>query len=515
LSTIANAIRDSREVHFLVVLDFEGLIKRFATTTLTIPASTVDDLSFEGVILNRITVGSSFDLRSFNYSSQRVGIEIANKMRLQDLECTRRMRNGTGKIYVWSPGLTWEDIETNGLLFTGIFQPEKYDLLKYSFSLIDVYESTWVDVPSRILFDDAWPNARGTFAGAGSVLGKSEQIVFGAWSKGIPLQCVDATNFKYLATAGVSLSVDADYTAGTVDVYDSAGAVIDPAGYTYTPGVLDGLGNIVSLFDFTADQVASEPLTCSIQGIEQSATLLEHPADIVTYMLRTYARLLDSQIHHESIKTLKTLFPELKFSVILNSPGSLRDIIDRILSQCLAGRISIQGKIGVVTLATNVPDIAKLNWKYHLIGGTASVTRTSYDEIYNKIITNYALNPSTGKYEAEFVKDASNSLLCKHSEADYGRRNEIVLSYPDVQGEGDARLLTDRFIEFKSQQHEIIEVSVPFWDGFDIQEGDAALISIREGSSLTASGWTDEKCILIERMLGEQTIQQKWWRIGT
>jgi hypothetical protein len=54
-----------------------------------------------------------------------------------------------------------------------------------------------------------------------------------------------------------------------------------------------------------------------------------------------------------------------------------------------------------------------------------------------------------------------------------------------------------------------------YWKGWDLYEGDVALIGHKDGPSLTGKGWEKERCLLIERKFLDQTktVGQTWWRI--
>jgi hypothetical protein len=96
---------------------------------------------------------------------------------------------------------------------------------------------------------------------------------------------------------------------------------------------------------------------------------------------------------------------------------------------------------------------------------------------------------------------------------DYGEQPEYIFELPDVQEEGTALALGNRLIELKANRHDLIEIELPYWDGIDYREGDATVLSIREGASSSGAGWVDEKCILVEIGFGRNTIKQKWLRI--
>lgn len=526
MSTLSDALRKSKEVQFLVELDFDGLVKRYAMRDIVVPYSTGTDKRFEAAILQPFEIGSRFDFRNFAYSYQGVTIDIANKGRLQDEETRRKLDGGTGRVYIWAPGLDWSDIETNGLIFAGTFEKEYHDRNTYRFSLRDLTEKRWKMIPETIISSDTWGNnvrETGGYHTQNAVAGKPEPLCFGDWPKGVPLQCVDTVNFYYLVHAGKSKTTEAEYNAGTYDVYYFSGSVDNPGNYTFYPNGTDRQGNPVAYFAFIADRVSFEPLSCSIKGLYDGSgeitgtagSLIEHPSDIVHYLMRHHSLLGLDEIHEESIKTMRSILPGLSFASLINTQANGADIIDRILRQCMVARISWQGRLGVMTIATGAPALGKIDWQRHLVGTGEKILKTPIDEICNVIKTRYALNPTTGQYEEELSRDRTNNETLRKSYYDYGEQPEYVFDLPDVQDETTAVGLTNRLIDLKANRRDIVEIELPYWDGIDYLEGDAAVLSLRDGPSADGAGWSDEKCILIEKRFRQNAIMTRWWRIDS
>ena len=523
MSAVSEALKDAKEPALLVELDFDGLVKRYAMKDIVVPNSSGDDRLFEAAIMLRdFDIGAPFDFRSWRYNIQRVIITIANKARLQDEETRRRLDGGTGRIYVWTPGLTWDDISSAGLLFCGAFEKHSHDKYSYEFSLTDRTEKVFKKIPGKTISGDIWPNVR-TEGGAGCAAGLAYPLVFGDWTRGIPLRCVDTTAYKYVAVLGKCKSVDADFSGATKNVYDKDGSVIPAANYTFYPGGVDPEGNLIGYFDFTGDQASNEPLSCSIEGLYDGSgeitgtagQLIEHPADIVYYLMKYYSLLTEDEIHVETLRTMRSVLPGLKFPCIINKEAEGGDILDRILSQCRCARIQRGSGIGVVTFDTGAAPLKTIEKTLHLAGRTATIQPTPMDAVFNNIKASYALNPSTGAYEAELSRDRTTSATCRQSYLQYGDRPMTTLSLPDVQDQAVAAHLVDRMIDLSSFRHDIAAVEVPYWEGIDLVEGDAAYITLEEGASPDGNGWVDEPCILVERRFRRRTIIQKWWKIAT
>lgn len=472
---------------------------------------------FEGSILNKFEVSQTFDITGPKYSLGNVQIDIANKNRFQDEEKVRRLDGGVGKIYIWCEGLTWHDIEEAGLMFRGIFRKNYHDKFVYSFSLVDPIKAKSKELPENTITTDTWANHR-TEGGGGSVAGKSEPLLLGNWLKAIPLLCVDTAAFKYLACVGVVESVDADYTAGTVDVYDKDGGVIAPAGYTFYPGGIDEQGNVIAYFDFAGDQVANEPLSCSIEALDDNegiygGDLIEHPANIIYYLWNLYMNFVPGDIHVGSIRTMRSLLPGLKFASMVNSIVDGVSLSDRILSQCQCARIQRNGKAGIMPFDFDPIDIQRLK-RFDLIGKTVRITKTPEDILCNDLKISYAPNPTTKQWEGEIIRNRTNNPDCEKSYNEYGIRPQRELFLTDIQQEDVAVYCADRYLKIRAFRHDIVECGTSYWESFDTLEGDGSLLTVEEGSSLDGDGWVDEPFILLERKFGFNTIHQKWWRIG-
>ncbi len=522
MSTISDALKKAKQIYFLVELDFNGLKKRYSNIDISIPNSGGDAPFFENKILNDFNIGSTFDISGPKYSIASVSITIANDDRLQDEEVTRRLDGSTGKIYVWCEGLDWTDIDTEGVIFKGVFKKVNHDKAKYPFSLTDQSRYKFNELTGSTIGADTW-SAHRTEGGGGSVAGKVQPMVFGDWEKAIPLLCVDTAAFKYIAMLGISKSVDGDYTATTKNVYDKDGSVIAAGNYTFYPGGVDGQGNIIAYFDFTGDQAGNEPLSCSINGLQDGSglytgtagTLIEHPGDMVYYLMDNNSSLLTADIGVESLKTMKAVLPGLKFATIIKTQANTLDIINRILGQCSCAMLTrTGGKLGIMIFDTGATEISRIVGNNDAIGDPI-FSKTREGLIVNNLRVQYGFNPTTGQYESDFVLDQGNNAVCKKSFFEYDTEYpQKVLQYPDVRTEANARFLADRFLSIRAFRHDVVNMTVPYWIGWDPQEGDGGLLTLEDGSSADGNGWTNEKCILVEKIFEAKTIRQRWWRIA-
>ncbi len=518
MPTIAATLKKTKRAEMLLRLDFGGLIKQWALRNVSVDYSGADEKLFTGKLKKEPAIATAFSFSSMSYSLKNIVFSIINDDRFQDEEARRRLDGSGGTVYIWAAGLDWANIDTEGVLFKGVFRKKSHDKRGYAFSLVEQPMIQFGQIPGSTINTDTWPDHR-TTGGAGSVAGLAQPLVFGDWGKGIPLRCVDTVAFKYLAMGGIATATDADYTATTENVFDKDGAVIGAGNYTFYPGGVDGLGNQVAYFDFTGDQVASEPLSCSMSALKDGSgditgtagTVIEHPAEIIHFLIKHHTEMAEGDISVESLKTMKSRLPWLNFATIINSPADTLAVIDRILKQCCYSRIQRRGKVAVVGLHTDGPALA--NAKRFSQVGDITITKTPDDKVCNDLRIEYGLNPATGAYESELVLNRTNSAACEQSFYQYGLRKQVVLKYPDVQTERVAKALGNRYVSLYAYRHDIATRTTPVWEGVDVLEGDAGRLTVKEGPSADGNGWADELCILIDRTITTKTVKQRWWKV--
>lgn len=522
-SDLITAFKNDREIHFLVELDFEGWKQRFTNKDggASIINSGGDDPFFDGLISSISDPGSRFDLSSFRYSTSNIGVSLINKDRFQDNEIRHRLDGGTGKVWVWSPSMDWSDLEDYPV-FEGGFIKKYHDKHTYSFSLDESVSNVFQQIPRKTINTDTWSSHR-TEGGGGSIAGLPQALIFGDWEKGIPLLCVDTSGYKYLAGVGGVESADADYTATTENVYDKDGSVIAAAGYTFYPNGLDEMGNVSAYFDFTGDQVSNEPLSCSMEGLEDGAgditgtagDLIEHPADIAYYLLENFMKRKDGSSNADkgSLKTMRTVLAGARFATIINESSGLDDVLDRILSQIQCARVQRWGKIGVMTFNPSGIFTNQM-LEFDMIGKTRPITPTDRSLICNNLRIFYAFNPTTQQWEGELELNKENNETCKNSALQYGERPQVELKLSDVREESVARMCGIRHLDIFAFRHDTVVTEVPCWEGFGVLEGDIHKLTVEEGASADGEGWSQEKCILLDKKYREKTIEQRWWKVS-
>lgn len=528
MSTISEKLKISKEPYFLVELDFNGLVKKYSTKTISVPYFAGDAKLFDGKILSMDYPGTSFDMSSFTYSVSSIQIELANDIDFHNEESRNILDGGSGKIYVWCPGLDWADIDDEGLIFQGVFHKNYHTKLKYSFTLADYIYTKTKTIPDVTINTDTWVNHR-TEGGGGSAAGDAQPLLFGNWSKSVPLLCVvDNTTWTYLVSKGVVLAEATNFAddAGSTslfDVYDKDGTVIKSTRYSFTKNGVDGKGNISSYFEFnTTDPTDEEPLSCSLKGIRDGSgdytgtanTLMEHPSDITYFILNNFTNLNFIDVNVQSIKAMKVLLPGYKFASIINKQENSIDIIDRILRQCFSARLQVAGKVGLVTFSKTPITTVRINDKYDCIKDTIIFSKTPSDLIYNNIESFYKLNPTESAWEGQLTRNRSNNRTCKLSYQKYGEQPMKVLKFPDIHLKEIAEAIVNKYIDFFAFRHDLIEMEVPYHVGFDVREGDGGLLTMEDGPSVDNSGWDKEPCLLLEKRFKPNTIYLKWWRIA-
>jgi len=529
MSTISTALKTARQVHFLLDLEFTGLSLRLAHGDLVVPSSFGENRRYEAAITKTFEVGPRLDLRTFRYGAVSVSIEIANRDRFQDLEKICRLDGGIGTIRVWCDGLTWEDILVNGVLFKGVFQKQYHNKTTYAFDLVDLARYKLDTLPPEQIDQNTWPYARTAGGSGDSPLGQPGQIVFGDFPPVLPAPCVavnDGGHWFYLATYGLTVSREAQFEAGTELLLDKDGATIDPVNYTYYEAA-DHLGNPCQYFEFAADQAALEPLRFSVQGIRDgsgeytgiAAGIIEHPADIVRFILEKFSQLYPEDVDAASLKTAKAILPGIAFSVMVNDSARGMDVVDRLLSQCLAVRILRPGGLmGVWTFCPEAPAIGRIIRDQDVIGNDmnpVTFTKTPEDFVVNNLAVKYALNPLTKAWGKTLTKNRNNDPRCKQSFYQYGEQPRFEWLLTDVQRDYAAAACANRFLDLRAMRHDVVEFDVPWFTGFDFIQGDAGLLTLEEGPSLDGAGWVEEKCVLIERIFRPTTIRQKWMRVSS
>ena len=509
-STIQNALKKSRQIYFLIECDFGGLIKRYSTKDIGL-----GDYHFAGKVLSMSDVGTTFNLRTFSYTRSSVGVTIINDDRLQDEEAHRVLDGGKCTIRIWCEGLTWANIEDDGIVFTGTFRKDAHDKATYSFSIEDASHDMAM-VPGVYITDDTFPSHRKT-DGGGSVSGKPLPLIFGDFPGGIPLLCVDTSNYYYAISLGIIKTTDQDITDGDETIYEKDGSDAGAANCEIKSGITEG--QPYTYMDSTPDEVDAEPLSMSVRGIKDGSgditgtadALIEHPADIVHYLILNYGIGFDP--HIESLGTVKATLPGLKFASYINSAAATADVCQRILNQCQGSTIMRKGEIGAVVFDPGAATRAMLSKQYHNLASGIKITKTTWDNICNRLTVNYRLNMASGQYEGQITRDKDNSDRCNDSYYQYGEQPEVVLELPDVQNEADAVYVANRYLTVHSHRHDIVELSMAYGDGFDLLECDCAAWTIAEGASTDGDGYDEDKFVLLDRKLTRHGIKQRWWRV--
>jgi hypothetical protein len=505
---ITQALKDCHEFYYLIEVNQIGRYFRWSTKNINIDSSH----RFDGKLTKTPDVQTTFDLRGWKYSIGTVSCELINNTRIQDEEAINSLEGAIGTVRIWAPGLTWANIETDGILFIGRFEKKQHNKYKYSFDLVDICENGLHLIPSDTINATTWPNHRTNSDGSGSVSGKAGAIIFGSWGYGIPLLCVDTVNFKYLVMMGQSQSVEADFWAGSLFIRVKSGIVL-PAVYFTLVSSVDGKGSPCMIFQMTSDETAAEPMTCGIKGTcDNAGALIEHPADIIAYLYDQFSTLGAAYIDIGSCKSARTIMPSLKCASIINAQASGIDIIDRIASQIMAARIQQQGKLGLVTFDLNAPAKWAIT-QNECIGERVVFTPTPMISLINNALWQCAYNPTTSAWEKQLTTDPVSNTVCNDSMQRYGKRPPQTIQLLDVQDDTTATAMVNRQLMFRAYRREVAALSVPIWVGYEILEGDVVALTALDGSSLDGLGWIDEPCIVLDKKYSGANVGLRLMRI--
>jgi len=508
---------ENAKIHFLVKMELDGITLRYTNSDTAIAASS-DELYIPG-ILNEIKVKTVFNLSQFRYSIGAVMLKLSNDARLQDYERDSELDGGTVTIYLFAEGADFSDVESNGVLFVGAFNKRYHNTKEYVVDCIEKIK--YLDrIPDKNINSDTYSNHRTDSDGQGSVAGLPQPYVFGKWlDSKVALLPVDTSGYKYLVSKGYVSSTNADYTAGTVDVYEKDGDVRDPANYDMEI-TTDGEGSVCTLFDFTTDHTDLEPLSATIDGIVgedlsgTSSQLLTHPAEIAKYLIDEHSPI---DADNASLATAVALRKGFKFSTCINSKAELVDVLDRLFRQCFcARRVQPNGKLGCITFNTDGPVNKYVNLNNVAIG-EVKIEKTDFDLVTNDIELNYAYDFVTRKFNKTKVFNRHNNDTCNDSYQKYGSRPQKEINLQDIQDEGSVEAYVIQYLNVFAFRHDLISTTIPFYIAHNISEFDVINVTTKEGISVEGStrGWVDISCIVLSREVHKRGIKLKLWKIST
>lgn len=514
---LVRELSKGKEGRILFELQVGGAIERWGTQTTEVTTDAGGCFIYDGIILNKVSVGASFDFKYPRYSVTNISFTIDNKEQIQKLEKSQLLEGAAGTVFIWFPGMTREQMLAHGVLASGEFRKDWHSKKEYRFTLIDPVRFKIRNLPGRTIDAKSWPSHR-TKGGGGAVGGEAAQIVFGNFPIGIPLLCINTSSYKYLLSIEHTLSSDADYTATVDNVYDKDGGVIGAAGYALKYEV-DNLGFPTSIIDFTGNKSSSEPLSVSVRGLSDAHgfytgtvdALIENPSHIIHWLLDFNSSLSHTEIDHTSLATLGQLLPEYKFAVLINQAAAGVDVIDRILSQCFCARTTYQGKFSIVVFDLNAPGDNRIYTDDDAVS-PVTISSVNRNDLVNNLLVLYGFDATTKTYSKALSFDQTNSSDCRHSVLKYGEQPRRELRLVDVQNDGVAFAVASRFLSIYAYVRNIINVRLRYDVAFDYRLGDMALFTVPEGSS--DGGWVDEKCMLLSNKYTTGYIQQQWLQVA-
>jgi hypothetical protein len=514
MTDLADALRESNNPEFLLSVDFGGTMWNCAQRKIIIPNSGGHDVAFNKILKSVPSVTSTLDLSSIKYSVSNTSYTVVNN-RFQDLETQMVLDGGRATLRVWAKGLDWSDVEEYGIIAEGVFYKKHHTRDEYAFDVLDGLATKFKTLPPATINDLTWPDHHS------GVAGLPQQMVFGDWNKGIPLLRVDLSTGGqiYLISLGPCKSSNADYNAGTENIYDGEGNIISWANYDYDR-IYDYQGNPVSVIDFSKEQsfieTLIEPLSCSVRGIMDHSGIytgvtydpIDHPADLVSYLINNHSSLGFDEIDVESIQTMRSLLAGARFRTIINQEANGLNVIDRFLRQVVCARMQRRGKLGIFTFDPDAIDI--LHIKDENLMSVPVFTKTPLTRLLTSLRVQYGYNPTTGNYEGDLVLNRNNNKTLKRAYADYGEHPQKTIELPDVGDEGMATFCASREIALYGVRHDIVQFDLPYWLGVDLLEGYGYPMTLRDAPHVTGNGWDEHKTILLEKHYLGDRIRTRW-----
>lgn len=241
--------------------------------------------------------------------------------------------------------------------------------------------------------------------------------------------------------------------------------------------------------------------------ISMSATT-GNPGALLDRILLSYFNLDVDSVDSEATGFMSELWSNIEFSTSIDARVSSIDLVDRILSQCCCGRRIWHGKLGPIIYDLDAEPTGRLT-DTDILGRGATFYPTPHNLITNDVYATY--NYSSGSMSDSFTVDYTNDSKCKRSYRDYGPSNQVSLQLGDCSTAHAARWCVDRFLEFRSYPHTIVELKVPIWIGLGKDEGVVNYLTLEDAPG----GWTNEPCILLDRTIRTSGVDQRWMRIGT
>ncbi len=518
MSTITDKLKQGREAFLIVKAEIGGRHYWWSTKPLTIPVTSADDIMVDGLILNQPSFQLSLDIRTMRASIPIISIELANRDSFQDIETIVEIDSSFANVYLWCDGLTWTDIETDGLMFRGLIQKKQHDKFRYSFDIVDMRKQYSRLVPENTINPTTWPYHR-IIDGGGTVAGKTQPLVYGEFDKGIPCLQVDTGTVGYywlICNHGV-LSTEAEYNAGTEIFYNALTGTVHPvADYTKTEGY-DYLGNVVSYFIGTIN--ISDPTACSVRGVKDdgagtytgtAAALVERAGSILYHLLDNHTNLDKDYIDIASLKTIDSIIPGVRLAVYVNDQVDTFDVIDRIGTQIGAfTSIAPGSKIGVTIVDFDMEISGHIDCEKDIIGFPV-FSKTPLEAVVNSITVNYGYNASTQAFEKWLAYDRTNNEDCRLSYFDYGASKTKVLNLYDAQSIVAASILATRYLRLYARHRNIIEFSCPIYTAWDYLLGTVAGITSIDGPG----NWSARRCMLIEKNVQGNIMRTKWMDIA-
>ncbi len=326
--------------------------------------------------------------------------------------------------------------------------------------------------------------------------------------------CVDTESFVYALAGHRLLAVD---RGNQVTLFDRAGQVIDPDGYSLDLAHDFAGQGVIATATFSAEAKASEPITVRAMGKPGSdGRLLENPYSVAADFLTAVCGAEAAELDPTSLSTAWSRAEELGYRAagVITAPCPMAAQLTELIGCFLGswwragdGRIQLTldlgyGSAGEAELSTGFSES-------DLKGVEVSAR---LDNLVNRAEVFYARCPLTGEYgEADDGADTRDLA----SQGLYGEiRRQLHL--PWVRSAAVARTIAGRMVGLLGSVRRVITFTDTSLANIHLERGDAALLSLSWLADETGRPLVNQvvRVLAIEPHLDRGTVDFTCWDTG-
>ncbi len=286
--------------------------------------------------------------------------------------------------------------------------------------------------------------------------------------------CLDTENFIY-GLAGHALPSE---TEGNVPVlYGRDGAVLDPAGYVFSPGLdLEGQGVIASV-TFVEDQSSREPLTVRSRGRSEAGSVLENPADVAADFLTGPAGLDESFLDGTSLSRLRRWAENagIRLSGLVDRERPAGAVLTEMLYPWAGWWLDREGRLRLLA------EGGQGSWPEDGIGaffragpGDDGYLESDLDDVVNLAAADYMFNHRLGVFEGW---DGGEAVCDRASRNIYGERRR-VFALKWVRESSVVRAVQENIAARFGRPGGVFSLTCPDLRRIRLEKGDLAALSV-------------------------------------